>query len=136
MPTPTPLQIVKEHYGSKEKLIEKVVSLVERPEHESEEEHKRRLRNVANGKLLHLVALGERAKALGGREGMIARILELKGQTKDHEYRDKLAKLTLGRLVDMVGSLERAGKRAGASARRARAAKKPGATKRAAEAKA
>ncbi|MCX4244806.1 hypothetical protein [Paraliomyxa miuraensis] len=98
----TPLQLVKEKYGSKAQLIDAVASLVDRDDGESEDEHKKRLKYVSNAKLLHLVALAEKAKALGGRDGMIAKILELKGQTKDHEYRDKLKKLSLGRLVDMT----------------------------------
>ena len=33
-----------------------------------------------------------------------AKIVELKGQPKDHEYADKLRRLSLGRIVDMLGS--------------------------------
>lgn len=118
MTTQTPLQIVKDKYGSKESLVEAVVGLVEPAEGESPEEHKRRLRNTSNAKLLHLVALGERAKALGGRETMVEKVLELKGQPKDHEYSDKLQRVSLGRLVDMVDALERRARRAGKSSRR------------------
>jgi hypothetical protein len=109
----TPLQIVKETYGSKDELVAKVVTLVEPDDGESEDEHKKRLKYASNAKLLHLVALSERVQTLGGREGIINTILELKGQTKDHEYRDKLKKLSLGRLVDLTGSLQRAAKQAG-----------------------
>lgn len=109
----TPLQIVKEQYGSKDALVEKLASLVEADEGESADEHKKRLKYVSNSKLLHLVALAENVEKLGGREGMVAKILELKGQTKDHEYSDKLKKLSLGRLVDKTQSLLRAAKKAG-----------------------
>lgn len=108
----TPLALVKEHYGSKDELINKVASLVERADGESEDEHRKRLKYVSNAKLLHLVAQAEQVKALGGRDGIVAKILELKGQTKDHEYSDKLKKLPLGRLVDMLRGLERAAKKA------------------------
>lgn len=106
----TPLQLVKEKYGSKDALIDAVASLVDRVDDESDDEHKKRLKYVSNAKLLHLVALSEQAKALGGREGMVAKIQELKGQTKDHEFGDKLKKLPLGRLVDMTRGLQRAAK--------------------------
>ena len=107
----TPLQIVKEQHGSKSDLIEKIVGLVEPLPEESEDEHKRRLRNVSNAKLLHLLGLGEKVKELGGRDGMVKKILELKGQPKDHEYGDSLKRLSLSRLVDTIGSLEKAKKR-------------------------
>lgn len=110
MPTASPLQIVNQRFGSKAELVDKVIALVEPQDGESSEEHKRRLRNVANRKLLHLVALGEKAQALGGRVAIVKRILELKGQTRDHEYSDKLKTLPLGKLVDLVASLERRAK--------------------------
>lgn len=108
----SPLQIVKETHGSKEELVKKVASLVEPEEGESAEEHLARLKYVSNAKLLHLVALAEQAQALGGRDGMVAKILELKGQTKDREYEDKLKKLSMGRLVDLTRSLTQAAKQA------------------------
>jgi hypothetical protein len=107
----TPLQIVKERHSSKTDLIEKIVGLVEPGPDESADEHKRRLRNTSNAKLLHLLGLGEKVKALGGRDAMVKKVLELKGQPKDHEYSDRLKKVSLSRLVDMIGSLERAKKK-------------------------
>jgi hypothetical protein len=104
---PTPLQIIKDQHGSKDALIDKVLPLVEPQDGETKDEHKKRLKYVANAKLLHLHALGERVAKLGGRDKIVARILELRGQTKDHEYADSLKKLSLGRLVDMVASVER-----------------------------
>ena len=109
--TKSPLQIVKERYGDKNKLIEAAKGMLEARPGESDDQLVRRLRNVSNRKLLHLVALGEKAKALGGKAGVVSRILELKKQAKDHEYGDKLKRLSLGRLVDLVGSLERAARR-------------------------
>lgn len=103
----TPLQTVTDRYGSKDKLIEAVVALVERDEGETEDEHKKRLKHVSNAKLLHLMGVAEQAKALGGRDGMIEKIVALKGQPKDHEYRDSLKRVPLGRLVDLTQSLSR-----------------------------
>lgn len=108
----TPLQIVKETYGSKDDLVKKVASLVDPEPGESADEHLARLKYVSNAKLLHLVTLAEQAQALGGRDGMVAKILELKGQTKDREYEDKLKTLSLGRLVDLTRGLMQAAKQA------------------------
>lgn len=130
----SPQQIVNERYGDKAKLIDAVIGLIEARGGEEADAHKRRLRNVSNAKLLHLVALGERVKELGGRDAIVKKIVELKGQPKDHEYADKLRRLSLGRIVDMLGSLQRAAKRDGAKA--APPAKKPAAKKPAAKAQA
>lgn len=103
----TPLQIVKDQYGSKDKLIDAVAALVQPAEGESSDDHKKRLKYVSNAKLLHLLGVAEQAKQLGGRDGMVDAILKLKGQPKDHEYRDRLKKLSTGRLVDLTRSLQR-----------------------------
>lgn len=103
----TPLQIVKEQHGSKADLITKLAGLIAPMDGESDDDHKRRLRNVSNAKLLHLIDVGERAKAAGGRDGLVAKVLELKGQSKDHEYSDSLKKKSLGDLLDMAASLQR-----------------------------
>lgn len=130
----TPQQIVKDTYGDKGKLIDAVVGMVEAEGEETAEQHKRRLRNVSNAKLLHLIALGQRVKELGGRDAIVKQILELKGQPKDHEYGDHLRKLALGRIVDLLQSLQRRTKRSAAPAPRApaakKAAKKPAAAKK------
>ena len=130
----SPHQIVNEQHGSKTDLIDKIVGLVEAGPDESADQHKRRLRNTSNAKLLHLLAIGERVKELGGRDAMVKKVLELKGQPKDHEYGDHLKKMSLGRLVDMIGSLERARKKvAKKQAAKEKAAKKKPAAKKAAK---
>ncbi len=112
----TPLQIVKEQYGSKDELIKKVATLVAPDEGESAEEHAKRLKYVSNAKLLHLVEQAGRVERLGGRDGMVAKVLELRGQTKDREYEDKLKALAVGRLLDLTESLQRAAKQKAKSA--------------------
>lgn len=108
----TPLQLVKDQYGSKDKLIDAVVALVDRDEGETEDEHRKRLKYVSNAKLLHLQAVAQVAHNLGGRDGMVDKVLAWKGQPKDNEYRDALKRLSLGRLVDLTQTLQRAAKKA------------------------
>ena len=107
MAKPTPLNQVKDKFGGKTELVEKIAALIEPKGEESGDEHKRRLKNVSNKKLLHLLALGEKVKSLGGRDAIVKRILELRGQSKDHEYGDKLKRIPLGKVVDVLGGLER-----------------------------
>lgn len=131
----TPLNRVKDEFGDKSKLVDKIAALVEPKGDESGDAHKRRLKNVSNKKLLHLLALGEKVKALGGRDAIVKRILELRGQSKDHEYSDKLKRLPLGRVVDLVGSLERGAREKTPGAKPAAKAAKKAAKAPAADAK-
>ena len=103
---PSPLQIIKEQHGSKADLIAKIVPLIEAEEGESADDHKARLAHVANRKLLHLHALGEKVKGLGGRKAIQTKILELKKQPKDHEYETKLGTMSLGQIVDLLEALQ------------------------------
>jgi hypothetical protein len=107
MPRISPLQFVKEHYGSKDELVAKVAELVEPRDGESKDELKVRLRNAANATLLHLVEVGEKVKELGGRDAIVKRIQDLKGQAKDHYLADKLKAYSFGRLLDTLRSVER-----------------------------
>ncbi len=106
----SPLQTIKDTHGSKDALIGKVLPLIDKLPDESDDECKKRLAHVANRKLLHLLALGEKAKELGGRDGMVKTIAELKGQPKDNEYTDRLKLMSLGQLVDQVSTLKRKAK--------------------------
>jgi hypothetical protein len=108
----SPLQIVREKFGSKDALVEKVSALLEPGEGEDAAAFSARLKRVANAKLLHLLAVGERLRELGGREKLAARIAELKGQVKDADYVQRLRKLTPARLIDLHDSLSRRARRA------------------------
>jgi hypothetical protein len=87
----TPLNRVKEQFGGKKELVAKIAALVEPKDGESGEAHQRRLRNVSNKKLLHLMALGEKVQSLGGRDAIVKRILEL-GLERGKRERTKPAK--------------------------------------------
>jgi uncharacterized tellurite resistance protein B-like protein len=106
MSNQSPLAIVKEKYGSKDKLVDTVVGLLEAQEDESKEEFTARLKRVANAKLLHLVQVGEAAKAAGGRDKLVAAVAELQGKGKDKDYVASLGGKSLSNLLDMKGSLE------------------------------
>lgn len=107
MPAQSPLATVKEKYGSKDKLVAEVAGLIEPRDGESKTELQARLEHVANSTLLHLVEVGQKAKELGGRDKIVARIAELRGQAKDHHFADKLKTRSLGQLIDALESAER-----------------------------
>ncbi|HRI08664.1 MAG TPA: hypothetical protein PKW35_12660 [Nannocystaceae bacterium] len=103
----SPLQQVKKLYGSKENLIKAVTSLYSPVEGESAEDFAKRLKHVANAKLMRLVKAGEAVKAAGGRDAIVAKIAELRGQAKDKDYLAKLTTFASPKLLDMVRSLEK-----------------------------
>jgi len=106
----SPLHIVKEKFGSKEKLIASLTSVLRLDEGESKEDLAKRLKHVANGKLLHLANMAEEVKALGGRDAIVTKISELKGQAKDSDFVAKLNTYSNGRLSDLHKSLSRKAK--------------------------
>lgn len=108
----TPLQIVKETHGSKDKLVDEVAKLLEPADGESAGDFKGRLKLVPNRKLLHLLEVGKEIESLGGKKKVVAKIAELKGQAKDTYFVDKLSGQSFPELLDTLKSLERAKRKA------------------------
>ncbi|MBN2723139.1 MAG: hypothetical protein JXR95_03605 [Deltaproteobacteria bacterium] len=103
----TPLQMVKEKFGSKDKLVEKVVDLIAQGK-EEKEELADRLKTAANAKLLRLFEVGSEIKEnYGSKEKLVEKILEFQNKVKDMPYKAKLEKLSLPRLIDMVKRYEK-----------------------------
>jgi hypothetical protein len=114
-----PLQQVKAEHGSKEKLVEKIVGLLERGE-ESTEELTKRLRAAANAKLLRLYDTAKEVKERFGSKQELARTVATQaGHGKDHDYQASLGTSTIGRLTDLYRSAERRAKRVSAKAKSA-----------------
>ena len=108
----SPLQSVKKQFGSKEQLLGKVAELISGNDGESREDFIKRIKYVANAKLLRLLAVGEKVKELGGRAALATKIAEFKKQAKDKDFASKLAALPLPRLLDLFQSLDRKAKSA------------------------
>ncbi|NVB38606.1 hypothetical protein G6O69_12265 [Pseudenhygromyxa sp. WMMC2535] len=106
----SPLQIVKDKFGSKKELASKLAGILEPAEGESKEELAERLVHVANAKLLHLHGLAAKVEGHGGREGLVKALSEAEGKTKDADYLASLGKRSLGWLVDRVESLAKKSK--------------------------
>lgn len=103
----SPLQNVKKLHGSKDQLLTKIADLLSPNEGESREDFVKRLKYVANAKLLRLAAVGEKVKELGGRTALVTKIAELRQQAKDKDFAAMLGKLSLPRLLDTFQSLTR-----------------------------
>lgn len=125
MPKQSPLQQVKQAHGSKEQLVARVAELLPSSDSgESAEDYKKRLKYVANSKLLRLVKLGEEFASLGSVEKIVDTIALLKGQSKDKDFKASLSKLSVPRLLDMHRSLARKTKTEAKKAAKVTAAKK------------
>ena len=118
----SPLAQVKDDFGGKDKLVDKIVGVLDAGD-ESKDELRKRLLGVANRKLIRLHAVATQTKQLGGHDKLAAVTAEKLGRAKDKDYVGKLESFSNGKLIDIMKAAEN---RAGASAKAAApAAPKP-----------
>jgi hypothetical protein len=108
----SPLILVNDQFGSKEKLVDALIALPESVFDRGDDDKdafRKRLLGAANAKLLRLHETG---KAVGDRWGskekLVDAILNLRKRGKDEDYRTKLSTLPIGKLFDQVSALEKA----------------------------
>jgi hypothetical protein len=114
MASGSPLARMKEQFGGKDKLVDKLVGLVDAGD-ESKDDLRRRLLGAANKKLLRLFGVATKVKEHGGHDKIAAVAAEGVGHGKDKDYVAKLESYSNGRLVDMVVTAERRAKRKSAA---------------------
>jgi hypothetical protein len=136
MSSKSPLARVKQEFGGKDKLVEKLVGLVD-PGDESKDELRKRLLGAANSKLIKLFGVATKVKQQGGHDKLVAATAESLGRAKDKDYVEKLSSFADARLLDIFQAAERrkhnGNGAAGASAKSeggAAAHKKPAAASR------
>jgi len=110
----SPLQQVKDRFGSKEALVKELSALVEKSDlfikHFNETKG---LDRVSNLKLLRLRRIAaEVQEKFETRAKLVDALLELEGRAKDADYRKRFDKYTLGRLLDVYRVAERRARRA------------------------
>lgn len=97
----TPLLVVKERFGDKEKLVAEVEKLAKTDLWLDRVSEDKGLSKVSNAKLLHLHdVLTTASKEFGSRKKLIDSILELENRAKDAGLRDRLEGQPLPRLMD------------------------------------
>ena len=99
----SPLQEVKERFGSKKELASQLFGKLEKIYvDESDEEFERRIRTSSNKKLLRLyAATSEVEERFGNKVGLVDAIMKLRYPGKpDEQYRGKLEKQQITRLLD------------------------------------
>jgi hypothetical protein len=101
----SPLARVKEEFGGKDKLVDKIVGVLDSGD-ESKDELRRRLLGVSNTKLVRLFSVATRTKQAGGHDKLVATTAEKLKRAKDKDYVAKLDEFSNGRLLDMLQSAE------------------------------
>jgi hypothetical protein len=103
----SPLQQVTEKHGGKEKLVDKLLGIIERGE-EAKDELRTRLLSASNSKLLRLFAVStEMKEKFGGKDKLVDALLGLLNRAKDGDYREKLLSLSPTRLLDLYRSKQK-----------------------------
>src|SRR5580658_9374652 len=128
MPTRTPLAVVKDKFGDKKKLVEKLTGEALWVSRTNKDKG---LAHVSNAKLLRLHATFTEVKEkFGTREKLIDAILEQMKRTKDAGMRQRLQAWPVPRLYDTYKSgAKRAAGATKAAAKAAKPAKKTAAKK-------
>ena len=98
----SPLALVKEEFGDKEKLVAAVRKLAEQDLWVARENSEKGLAHVSNAKLLRLFRIFTEVKEkFGTRAKLIDAILDVEKRTKDAGYKTRLEKFPVPRLYDM-----------------------------------
>ncbi len=118
----SPLSIVKEKFGDKDKLVEALKGFGEGlwlPRTSADRGGEKGLGNVSNAKLLKLHATLTAVKEkFGTREKLIGAILENEKRTKDEGYQKRLGAYPVPRLFDLYKTGLRRKKAAEAKAKK------------------
>jgi len=103
----SPLSRVKDEFGGKDKLVDKIVGILDAGDL-SKDDLRKKLLGVANGKLIRLHTVATRTKEAGGHDKLVASTAEKLKRAKDKDYVNKLGEYSNGRLLDMLTVAERA----------------------------
>ncbi len=116
----SPLQEMKERFGSKEEVVKLLVDRLHKHEDESKEEFTKRLLRVSNKKLLKLYETTEAVyEKFGTKMDLVDKILKLErpnASKVDEPFKESLLRKSHGYLLDRYRGLVRRAKRAGKSA--------------------
>ena len=107
----SPLAIVNETFGAKDKLVDKLVGLLERGD-ESKDDLRKRLSSAANTKLLHLHKVATEVKDKhGSHDALVEHVAKALGRSKDKPFVERLAATSDARLADLFKATERKAKK-------------------------
>lgn len=104
----SPLQQVRDQFGSKKDLVERLLPLVERlHSDESDAEYARRLGTASNKQLLRMWTTAAAVKEkFSTRAALVDAVVKAKFGKENNDYRDALGRLTNARLLDLHRQLK------------------------------
>ena len=103
----SPMQTVKRLYGSKDKLVDSIVSAAKEVG-DSASDAKERLATVSNQKLLRIAEVSRTVKEkYGNRDKMTSVLADAVGKAKDSDYLEKVRSFSTAKLLDLASSAER-----------------------------
>lgn len=101
----SPAQEVKQRFGSKEKLAEQLIPIVDRDDDVDDVEFERRIKTASNRQLLRLHRTHEIVtERFGSKEKLVDALVTSKFPKGNEPYRAKLLALRPTRLLDMYRS--------------------------------
>jgi len=102
---PSPLATVNEQFGSKDKLVDKIVGLLAKDSDEPKDDLRKRLLGVSNSKLIHLHTVATTvSEKFGSHDKLVEATADALGSSKDKDYVAKLASFSDAKLLDMLGA--------------------------------
>ena len=110
----SPLARVKDEFGGKDKLVDKIVGVLDAGD-ESKDDLRKRLLGVANRKLIRLHTVATSTKTAGGHDKLVASTAERLKRGKDKDYVAKLDGFSDAKLLDILSVAERKAKAAAAA---------------------
>lgn len=105
----SPMARVKKEFGSKERLVSEIISVLKLISENLPEDIEKRLRSQTNLKLLKLYNNAKKVKDIG-KEKIVDAILKAKrpdSKKVDENYRDSLMRRPVSRLYDLYLSAEK-----------------------------
>ncbi|MBN1944074.1 MAG: hypothetical protein JW797_00305 [Bradymonadales bacterium] len=102
----TPVQVVRQRFGSKAELSKLLLPLVDRDDGMEEAEFERRIKTASNRQLLRMYQVTQKIKRrFGSKEGLVDAIVRIKFPNGNADYRAKLLRQRQTRLLDLYRSL-------------------------------
>lgn len=102
MPKLTPVQEVKQRFGSKEELARQLLANVERPGEISDEDFQRKIKTASNRQLLRMHEVHDTlSKRFGSKEKLVDALVAKRFPKGNEPYRTKLLGLRPAQLLDL-----------------------------------
>lgn len=102
MATQSPLQRVRDEHGSKEKLAEKVLGILDCPEDEEKDLFEHRVSTMSNRKLLRLWDANQALTSKhGSRDALVDKIVKARFPGGNDDFMNKISGYSVPRLLDL-----------------------------------